>query len=210
MRIIVILLIIPLLQYCGTNEKPEGINLLITDEQDTVSYFYYDNGKLAKYRVYDRQSNLDSVIQSKSAQSKIRGDLVFGIKSKENPLNYFLVFRGVLPRRFELATKPQTQFLDEEFGITSNYRVDLTENYIDSTTSPIRKIETFAAIRNHTNDTILFQDNIYAFRDKKMDEVILSIVVYDNDKTREEMRLLLNDAVTKMKTSIRDTLMRTK
>lgn len=197
MRTILLLNILLFLISC--RDKQKGINFVVSDDkEDTLSHFYYDGHK--RYLIFG-ENGLDSAFSSQTSKNFLRGQLRFGIKDRIEFINRFLVFRSKPTDEFETLDKPHIPFLREEYFLPA-YEVVMFENYVDSLQSPLRKFETQIAIDKKTRDTLLFQEANYVMKDS---DLITSFIVYDNYKTREEMRLLLNDVVKTIKISVKDT-----
>ncbi len=171
---------------------------MVADKKDTLSYFYY-KGHM-KYEFYD-SIGADSLFSDKTILPKIPGQFKFGIKDRVGNPNRFLMFRQISNSELKFPKEFQVPFLGEELISNSDYNVELFENYIDSTDIPVRKYETYVAIDKATKDTIIFQEVSYIIYKNFL---LTSFMVYDNLKTREEMRLLIDDAGEKMKESVKD------
>ena len=128
---------------------------------------------------------------------------MFGIKDKIGKQNRYLVFRGFTEPESKLVEtqKPQVPFLDKELAINSDYDVELVMNYIDSSSNPICKYEIQVAINKETRDTILFQEINYVIQGNNL---VTSLIIYDNRDTREEMRLVCDDAVRAIMEAVKD------
>lgn len=197
MKYTLIILLLLTFFNCNSRKKPQGVNFVVKDNADTLSYFYYHGHK--KYDFFNHGGK-DTVFTNRDLLSKIPGDFEFGIKDRVgNANNRFLVFRLIGVSTLPTAERPQIPFLYGEFEIKSDFYVELVENYMDSLESPIKKYEVYAAIDKISKDTILFQEALYLTSENNL---YTSLITYDNENTREEMRLLLDDAIKTMKKSI--------
>ena len=191
-----LLLLIVLL---SCNSKPDGVNFLVqNDKKDTVSHFYYRGHE--KYQFID-EVGLDTALENAESRKIVGGKFVFGIKDRVNSVNRFLIFKKK-PEDVFKTDKVHLDFLADEYRIVNPYRVVVFQNYIDSLDNPIRKYETYVAVDSQSGDTILFQEVNFVIN--KLD-MVTTLIAYDNLKRREEMRLLLDDAVKTIKSSIYET-----
>src|SRR5688500_17293883 len=144
MKYTLIILLLLTLFNCNSRKKPQGVNFVVKDNADTLSYFYYHGHK--KYDFFNRGGK-DTVFTNWDLLSKIPGEFEFGIKDRVgNPNNRFLVFRLIGVSKLPPAERPQIPFLYGEFEIKDDFYVELVENYIDSLESPSMKYELYAAI----------------------------------------------------------------
>jgi hypothetical protein len=198
MRYTLIFLIPFILFNCSYKKEPQGVNFMLKDNGDSLSYFYYHGHK--KYAFLNPYGK-GTAFTNKELISKIPGEFIFGIRDRVgDPNNRFLLFQQMGVSVLPATDRPQIPFLDEEFEISRDFYVELVENYVDSLENPLRKYEVFAAIDKSGKDTILFQEAIFLIHDKKL---YTSFITYDNMGTREEMKVLLDDAVKAMKESIK-------
>ena len=192
-KIILALLCSILLLSC--KDKPKGVNFLVKKDKDTVSHFYYEGHE--KYQFMD-EFGLDTALTNPDSRQKIGGKFLFGVKDKVKFINRFLIFKKT-PEDVFNTDKVHVDFLANEYRIIDQRRVVVFENYIDSLDSPIRKYETYVAINRQSGDTILFQEVNFVMNKSDM---LTTFIVYDNLKIREEMRLVLEDAVKTIKASV--------
>ena len=172
--------------------------MVLKDNKDTVSHFYYEGHK--KYQFLS-EFGLDTALNDPKSSKSIGGKFVFGVKDRLNSTNRYLIFKKT-PEDVSGTDKVHLDFLADEYRIGSPYRVAVYENYIDSLDNPIRKYETYVALDRQSGDTILFQEVSFFFNKSHM---VTTLIVYDNLKIREEMRIVLDDAVETIKYSIPDT-----
>lgn len=178
------------------NDKPKGVNFLVTkDKKDTVSHFYYEGHE--KYQFID-EFGLNTALTRQGSRESIGGRFLFGIKDRKKLINRFLIFEK-RPEDVFQVDEVHIPFLATEYQISKPHEIVVFENYIDSLDSPVKKYETHLAIDRQSGDTILFQEVNYVIHKSEM---ITTLIVYDNLEIREEMRLVLNDAVKTIKTSI--------
>jgi hypothetical protein len=198
MKFVFVIIVSLFICSCGHKDKPQGVNFAVMDKTDTLSHFYYEGHE--KYQFYS-PGGVDTLFSDKNILTKIPGQFKFGIKDRVGNPNRFLVFSKTSESPLEFTKEPRVPFLGEELITYSNYSVELFENYIDSTNGPVRKYETYVAIDRITKDTIIFQEVNYMIYKNNL---LTSYIVYDNPDTREEMRLVLDDAKEKMKESVKD------
>lgn len=194
--------ILPLLLFIvllSCHDKPKGVNFLLTkDNKDTVSHFYYEGHE--KYQ-FINELRLDTALNSRESRESIGGKFLFGIKDRAKFSNRFLIFKKTPEGVFD-TNKVHIPFLAAEYKIAKPHQISVFENYIDSLYSPVRKYETHVAVDRQSGDTILFQEVNYVINKSDM---VTTLIVYDNLETREEMRLVLDDAVKTIKSSINQT-----
>jgi len=195
----ILLLIIVLATWTCKSKKTEdyGVNLGVRNKEgDTLSYFYYPGHK--DYEFYDT-NGADSVFSNKTNLSKMPGQLVIGLKNRNGKPHMYLVFKADSTLKLGTKWDSSIPFLNDEYFLKSNYDVAVIENRADTTNNVIRKYETKAAIDKVSRDTILYQETNYFFQGNTIGG---TFVVYDNQKTREEMRELGNDALQHMMQSV--------
>ncbi|MEQ9230105.1 MAG: hypothetical protein RIF46_05435 [Cyclobacteriaceae bacterium] len=194
MRIGFIIIVI-FIASCGTKPtSTEGTNFLVKDQQDTVSFFfyeYYDN-----YEFMDK-TDFDSAIFNKQAQSRIPGRYMLGIIEKEQFLNRYLTFKGDSLSELSDFGEPTQYFLEEEYEL-ADYELVILEDFIDSTTNFLTKYQTLVAVTSTSRDTLLFQEMSFI---QKPTHVTFSLLTYETWDIREQMNSLISDAVTTMKKS---------
>jgi hypothetical protein len=169
--------------------------LVTKENKDTVSHFYYAGHE--KYQFVD-EFGLDTALTNPDSRKRIGGKFLFGVKDRVKFINRFLIFKKTPEDVFNTDTV-HVDFLTNEYRIIAPHQVVVFENYIDSLDNPIRKYETYVAIDRQSGDTILFQEVNFVINDSNM---LTTLIVYDNLKMREEMRLVLDDAVKTIKSSV--------
>lgn len=190
-----IVIISLLLTSCSSKEKPQGVNFLVTNGQDTISHFYYHGHE--KYQFYVGEG-LDSLLINKELREKLPGTFTMGVMDRINFVNRFISFHGIPLDFFDDIDDIKVEFMADEFNLADDYIVAVMENYMDSTYNPIVKYETYVALNKQSKDTILFQEMSYLFTEH---QIIAHYYVYDNLDTREEIRLVVNDAIKTIKKS---------
>jgi len=185
--------LICLLLGCTPKSIDNGVNLVVMEKGDTLSYFNYTNDNLENFDLFTDKTDLDSVIGNKKAQAKLIGKFAFGFRDKRRPINRLLGFEGVPIEKFKVTGIAEMPFLDEEFNLTQKYDVKLITNYIDSLLQQVRKNEAQIAIDKASGDTLVYQECAYMFRMPEKEELVLTILIYDNRSKKKEMLELLND-----------------
>lgn len=178
---------------CNTKPNPsdDGYNFLVKDDIDTLNFFFYP---YYEEYLFMNKGNLDSVIFNKAAQKRLPGEYLMGLIEKDHFVNRFLAFKGEENSRFKDFNDPLEFFLHEEYNL-KNYDVEIYNDYIDSTTTPISKHQMLVAVKKTTRDTLLFQElNI----GQTPNYVTYSFITYKTWEDRDEMYQLFRDLVIKL------------
>ncbi|MEQ9303556.1 MAG: hypothetical protein RJQ14_06525 [Marinoscillum sp.] len=186
-----ILLFIILLIACSPAKDQDGVNFLVKENGDTLSFFFYP--------VYDdyefvTTSNYDSTILGASTSNKIPGVCRFGVVGKNKNPNRFLLVQGEVGSTFDVYWNAKEFFLHDSYNL-NDYRVEVVYDWVDSTRNPMTMHSMLAAIDQNSLDTILFQEMNY---EQRQDYVGYNLVVYATRNQRLNMRSLLDDAIAKI------------
>lgn len=198
MRMFLIVAIVIITWACKSKNVDYGVNLGVRgDKGDTLSYFYYRGHK--DYEFYDT-NGADSVFIHKENLLKMPGEFVLGLKSRNGNPYMYLIFKADSTLKIGTNWESTIPFLQDEYSLNRDYEVRVIENRVDTTNYVVRKYETKAAIDKNSKDTILYQETNYFFQGNTIGG---TLVVYNNLKTREEMRELGSDAIEQMNESIK-------
>lgn len=178
---------------CSKEAKDDNrYNIYLTDDGDTLSY--------VNYRLYPNYSlfnkgQIDSVITSKSSQELIDGTFLLGITHKHSNKNRYLTFRSPDGYTFDnYINNPERSFIKDDFKFT-DYRVELLNNYQDSSSAPTSMHQLLVAIDNLSNDTLVYQE--YAFG-RKPEHLAFSVLLYEDEQRKNEMHEIILDIIAKV------------
>ena len=136
--------------------------------------------------------------QNKTAQKKLIGVYQLGFRDKTSTLNRLLGFGGIPVSKFAVTQDAAMPFLDEEFDLQGEYEVKFITNDIDSLGGQPRKNEVQIAVAKVSGDTLVYQECSYVFRRPEKDQLILTLMIYDNQNVRSEMLDFLDDVKDKV------------
>ena len=184
------------------NDKGKKDYFTIVDNGDTLSHYLYNRGsKFHFYKNYDFYDKADTgqVLLKKHLLRHVPGEFAFGIRSNVKKVNMYLTFKSRIKPMSSLEQQPEVPFLSEEFDLDSQSEVELIENFVDSSEPPPVKYQIHLATDKVSDDTIAFQEMHYWIHKNNL---MISILTY-NDKTgRDEMVALMNDVIDTMKNSL--------
>ncbi len=172
---------------CGQHKNSEnGYNVLVTEKGDTKWFLFK---VLGNYDLHQRE-DYDSIIFDKLSQDQILESYLFGIKKRDSPINKYMTFRGLENSTFQDYTHPTAIFLSKEYHL-DNFRIEVLQNYSDSTIAPISMHHLVCAIDNLTNDSLIFQQADFTL---ESNYVVFNLISYE----RKEIMLEMHDIMLRL------------